>query len=353
MLVSILNKSDDAIFWGYELFYSGFKHEFINLIWKIYYDFFATLNPTFETYLLKKHKELFYNENNNHIVSSIIQNLLIKPFTTDIFMQRNLCEQFEIDIEYHNPIDKYEENLYLWIQKEDYRSIARWILCDNKTIALTDIYSLCLDIFSENTKKIKYLKDFELAIQLNISPNVILLSKILQLFTKKKGNKYGKNIYIFVEPEEIIIYENIVSSDYFKSHQILSKAYICAIDDFNMLSLFKSSRNKYNIKEKYWLKWEYHASFSPLWSERIHNFKGFPDYTKNKIVFTDEDLEQEFYELYGLEPDEQPINIQNKSIGEINIINDWKYFYEKFKKKGLFSVFVEELDEFDICKLKY
>ena len=57
LLVSILNKSDDAIFWGYELYHSGFKHEFFNLIWKIYYDFFATLNPAFEVYLLKKHKE--------------------------------------------------------------------------------------------------------------------------------------------------------------------------------------------------------------------------------------------------------------------------------------------------------
>ena len=56
LLVSILNKSDDAIFWAYELYYSGFKTELLNLIWKIYYDFFATLNPTFEQYLLKKYK---------------------------------------------------------------------------------------------------------------------------------------------------------------------------------------------------------------------------------------------------------------------------------------------------------
>ena len=31
LLVSILNKSDDAIFWAYELFYSGFKTELLNL----------------------------------------------------------------------------------------------------------------------------------------------------------------------------------------------------------------------------------------------------------------------------------------------------------------------------------
>ena len=52
LLVSILNKNDDAIFWAYELYYSGFKKELLNIIWKIYYDFFVTLNPTFEIYLL-------------------------------------------------------------------------------------------------------------------------------------------------------------------------------------------------------------------------------------------------------------------------------------------------------------
>ena len=57
LLVSILNKSDDSIFWALELYYSGFIKELLNLLWKIYYDFFATLNPTFEKYLLKKYKE--------------------------------------------------------------------------------------------------------------------------------------------------------------------------------------------------------------------------------------------------------------------------------------------------------
>ena len=53
LLISILNKSDDAIFWAYELYYSGFKLELYEYIWKIYYDFFATLNPCFELYLNK------------------------------------------------------------------------------------------------------------------------------------------------------------------------------------------------------------------------------------------------------------------------------------------------------------
>jgi len=59
LLVSILNKSDSAIFWAYELYYSGFQHELFILLWQIYYDFFATLNISYEAYFLKKHNECY------------------------------------------------------------------------------------------------------------------------------------------------------------------------------------------------------------------------------------------------------------------------------------------------------
>ena len=47
LLVSILNKSDDAVFWAYEIYYSGLQEELLDFIWKIYYVFFATLNQSF------------------------------------------------------------------------------------------------------------------------------------------------------------------------------------------------------------------------------------------------------------------------------------------------------------------
>ena len=54
LLFALLNKKDDAIFWAYELYYSGFSDELVELLWKMYYDFYATLNPKFEKYLLSK-----------------------------------------------------------------------------------------------------------------------------------------------------------------------------------------------------------------------------------------------------------------------------------------------------------
>lgn len=367
LLVSILNKSDDAIFWAYELYNSGFKFELLNLIWKIYYDFFATLNPAYEAYLLKKHKELLIesNEVNERIIGSIIQDLLFRPFNSDVFLLRNICENFEVDITYHHAaekithIDEARHNLTQWVAKNDFRSIAQWILNVNKdTINIVDIYNICLDIFEEELKltKKKLSKEFTSAIKLDIDKNIILLAKIMELFSKKCHLKKGKSIYINVEPEDLIPYEPIIGSQELKHYRILQRAYMCGIDDLKHLSLFKLTRNKYNLKEEYWYRWEYHASFSPLWSKRIKEFGGYPDYTKQKVIFIeepDDELMQEFYSRYGLEPDEQKTEVQNKSIKQIEKIHNWKWFNEQYKKNGLFEVYEEELEEFDVEGLKY
>ena len=370
LLVSILCKSDDAIFWAYELYYSGFKHEFFTLIWKIYYDFFATLNPTFETYLLKKHKEWIQTNGENDptqdiLISSIIQSLLFRPFNSDVFLLRNICESFEIEINYNNDteiITDMRPHLEKWIEENDYRSIAQWILNGNhKTINMEDIYIICLNIFEEKgvkLTKIKLAKEFVSVLKnvniLNMNGNLILLSKIMCLFSKKAEIKKGRSIYIHVEPQDIIPYETIYKTDQLKHYKILEKAYMCGIDDLKHLSLFQLKRHKYNIQERYWYKWEYHASFSPIWCQRILQFGGFPDYTNETIVFQedpDDESMQQFYDRYGLEPDEQKKEVQEKSIMNIEKVHDWKWFNKQYKKNGLFEVYEEELEEFDISGL--
>ena len=366
LLVSILNKSEDSIFWAFELYYSGFKNELFNLLWKIYYDFFATLNPAYEVYLYKKHKEYLSasSNTNERLISSIIQDLLFRPFNSDVFMLRNISECFELDIIYHHGTDiitntdELRHNMTQWIKNNDFRSITQWIMNLNKTFSLSIIYEICIDIFEKDLKlqKTKLLKDFMLVLKLNINHNTVLLSKIMMFFSKKADLKKGKSIYINVESEDIVPYEPIIGTHELKNYIILEKAYICGIDDFKHLSLFKLTRTKYNLKEEYWYNWEYHASFSPIWLSRIKQFGGYVDYNQKTVVFKeepDDDLMQEFYYKFGLEPDEQKLSIQNKSIGQIEKINNWKWFNDQYKKNGIFDVFKEELDEFDISGLKY
>jgi len=352
LLVSILNKSDDAVFWAYELYHSGFSNELFTFIWQIYYDFFYTLNPSFEVYLLKKQKE----QCSDRFVSSLIQDLLIRPFNTDVFFLKSICANFEIEINYYSKITNKSDlecNLNQWIDTNDYRSLSQWFLNENKMFNITEVYSICLDIFEKNGLKLNkpnLMKVFINASQLEIKSNVILLSKVMSLFSVKEDLKKGRNLYMNVEAEDIIPYDTITET---KHYQTLEKAYMCGIDDLKYLGLFKLIRRKYNIKDKYWFHWLYHASFSPVWSNRIREYGGYVDYIKKQVVFTSDDLFDEFHELYGYEPDEQKKVTQEKSIMDIKKINNWKQFNLNFKNNGLFEIYEEELEEFDVDGLAY
>jgi len=270
-----------------------------------------------------------------------------------------------MDIIYHHNAEIITDttetsiNMTQWIKNSDYRSISQWIFNVNNSINIVDIYNICLDIFLENGLKLtksKLAKEFVSILKANTNHKIILLAKIMCLFSKKAELKKGKSIYINVEPEDIIPYETICGSKELKHYKILEKATICGIDELKHLSLFKLKRSNYNLQEKYWYNWEYHASFSPLWSQRITKYGGCIDYTKQKVVFKeepDDELMQQFYGLYGLEPDEQLLSVQQKNIQKIEKKYDWKWFNNKYKRNGLFEIYEEELEEFDESGLIY
>ena len=82
--------------------------------------------------------------------------------------------------------------------------------------------------------KNKLAKELVSVLNLNINANVILLAKIICLFSKKAELKKGKSIYINVEPEDVVQYETISSLEHYK---VLENACICGIDDLKHLSL--------------------------------------------------------------------------------------------------------------------
>jgi hypothetical protein len=236
-------------------------------------------------------------------------------------------------------------NMTKWIANKDYRSIIQWVY--NEKYEVEEMYSICLDIFNVKSKA-RLTKLFKTVLDNSIDIKTILLAKIMALFTNKKE----KCIYVNVEPEDIIHYETIICDN-----NVLKNVYSCCggIDQFNCLSLFKLTRTKYpQIDAVYRENWLYHASFAPVWSQRIRQFRGYVDYTKHKVVFTDDDLMEEFYQLYGLEPDEQPKEVRDKSIGKIVAKYCWKWFIEKYKGcNHLLDIYEEEIEDFDQDKLTY
>lgn len=75
--------------------------------------------------------------------------------------------------------------------------------------------------------------------------------------------------------------------------------------------------------------WLYFASFAPLWKERIVQFKGSIYHENETIVFENDENLEEFSDLWGYEPDEQSIQVQQ------NICPSPQQYFDKndFMKK--------------------
>lgn len=361
LLLCILNKKDDALFWAYELYYSGFKSDLINLFWTMYYDFYYTSNPSFEKYLLKKlNSNLIFEPNCDHYLSMIVHNFMIRPYNTDIFMLKqvvNMCE-----------FDTNDVVLETVLHCEDYMILASLILSEIKDECMVDTFTKVIQYFTKkglklDSKKIvtEYTKIVNNLYHSNNNNNkrVILLARILHYFSSAKNIKMGKNIYVHIEPEDVIVYENIcadLKSDNYRpilpADKILPLATIYYIDQYNYLSLFHLKREKKNIIRAYREKWLYYSSFSPLWKERIVRHHGRIDEENKKIIFEEDnsdsdDNEQAFYDEFGYDPDEQKIETQNKTTQEIKSERTWASFYREHKKSSIIEVDDDILNDMD------
>jgi len=376
LILCILNKKDEAIFWAYELYYSGFKRELIYLIWCIYYDFYYTLNPSFEKYLQQKLKtNLDFEANCENLLAMIIHNFMIRPYTMDIFMLKQIIHVCDFE----NPsTQEYKissnfaiinNELDIILENQDFIMLSSLILTEIKDDHIIETLQIVVNYFNKkglklDSKKVnsEYLKILHNNYHSN-NKRVILLSKILHYFILIKKIKLGKNIYIHIEPEEVIIYETInaelkAKDDEFgrpilPAYKILPLALIYHIDKYNYLSLFHLKREKIDIKIVYREQWLYYASFSPLWKERIIKHNGFIDEQNKKIMFVEKenrnsyDNEEAFYNEFGYEPDEQKIETQNKTIQEIKKERTWLSFYEEHKNNGIVEIEDDILNDMD------
>ena len=359
LLISILNKSDDAIFWAYELYYSGFKNELIEFIWQIYYDFFATRNPTFAAYLSKKLSKSSFED---RLISSIIQNLLIRNYNTDVFLLRTISECFTSEAINADAGLNVVGTLLL---NEDYRGLASYIL-NNKERNLEDkleIYKSALNYF-KLTNQSRFIKDLE---KTDIS-SIILLANIMSVINLEQNLIKKKiNFYVRVDPEEVVQYETIEASDKIKSYRILRHGCTRKIENCwgNLFEGFRNQIHNFKEKEKYneWTtrsavekysaNWLYHAAFSPEWFDRIRLCKGYIDYVKQEVRFISDDWEDTFNNRFNLDPDEQSLLVKDNALKQSEDKSNWQQFFAKYKRDGFINVLDEELDALNEMPLKY
>ena len=350
LVLCILNKKEDeAIFWAYELYYSGFQSELVAVFWSLYYDFYYTLNPSFEKYLQTRlKKNLVLDADSVNYISMIVNNFMIRPHSMDIFMLKqivDICDFDKSDIQDYidspgNNLELMRREMITALRTKDFMMLASLILIDIKDEHIDTIFEAATEYFVTEMGIKKKVQDYD---KQSSNKRVLILCRIVHYFTAKSNKKLGKNLYVHIEPEEVVLYETI---SYGVPRKILPLAKIYAIDSYNYLSLFDLKRETQDIKTAYYYDWLYYASYSPLWKSRILKHKGVIDQKNHKVEFDDDDID-EFYDNYGYEPDEQSKEVENKTIQDIRSERNWLSFYKEHNINGVVEIEDDILSSID------
>ena len=299
LFISLLKRNrEQAIFWFNELKESGIDYKDNDAFEQMYYDIYFTSNET-ET------------ETESSLYSlSLFENLINigAPCNLDIYnlrtAKRNELDKFEEESQY--------EDFSFWLREKKYSQLANYLLHDCDEIILPYIHKVISKYFNITLAN------------LNKNKRIYYLGVIL-----KQGSKC-KESHCISQCKEIKKEDKEVRRPW----QILSRECKYGIDEYNCLGLFELERNTISREEllnRYHHQWLYYASFSLLWKNRIEKYNGTINHETKQVIFSEEvegegeggvevgdsDFEK-FYNLFNLEPDEQKIEVQNKSIGIIS-----------------------------------
>ena len=194
---------EKSLFWAYELYYSGFQQETIDILFQIFENLFSKNHLRLGLYMEKKRKE---NPNAPNLIATIVKNLTMK--NPDI---KETANGKFVNVKEHH-IDEY-------------KTIEPTTLCSWQFLPTVCKYP----VFSKKHTKVQSAKLFD---------------------------------------------------------------------------IFRAN-------------WLFHASFSPIWRERISDHNGIIDKKNKVITFENEEDFELFHNRYACDSDEQSLEVQKKCMGII------------------------------------
>jgi len=258
LCMALLDRNkDEALFWGYELYFSGFDEETFGILSQIYESYYRLVNPKLASYLWRMTMEWNDDRTLHHILGSIIVNM--------IFRQASL-----ISVLVQREIDVYHANAELTDELEliDYIMNGA-VIPDEKRIRIMFTVSDIEPYVNPVHEKGKGWK-------------------ILRERCRYTPRRYAIDIMASI-PIPLTINDTVVMQS------------IISGIDLNCVSGTDILQN-----------WTYFASFSPVWRERLREFGGKQNHETMMIEFSDDELFEQFHCLYGYEPDEQDGSVIDK-----------------------------------------
>jgi hypothetical protein len=289
------NSLKECYFWFSEIYYSGFKKESIQLLLKIYYDFYCISNPN----LLKKIKIYIKLSINNDCITSLCS--IINLFYTSencpyIFMIRTT------PIRGKKNVKDISKTLLNHLKKNNCLKAHYYL-----KIFHDKNFNSCVELLEKFTEKKfidnPYYED-KLHLLLAFSSKIYNIdNKINKLISRKKNDDFVKKM-------------NKASSQIYKTLKEKRKYHVSSDIGCFLLGTNENNFDKYKCLTN---EWEYYCKDTPIWKSRYEKYNiKFKD--KN-IKFNNDDDFDNFYDKYGYDPDEYLLNIA--ILIKDNTIENW------------------------------
>ena len=311
----------NIIFWTNELYYSKFYDELWNFIFKFYYDFCAVTNLKMFKLLKKKYDNWQINKSIVTILEAMGLLYYSSNLDFNVFVLRNSVVDNPIKI-YRGREPKWlrmfadlsihyerKEKAFLRSLKDKDLQNINFYLSQFKTDAeLNKVCEIISNYFNivENTS----IECFDL-INDSIYKNKkhMVMAVICHMFMKKNKKRIIKKK---INEEQLDFWNNLNSKTTPTYKTLREKRHFSLHENVSYLNLKRPDRETLN--NIFWYQWEYYCRDCPLWQERFKQYSVTFDEEKKEPIFPNDDLLEEFYENYGLEPDEQPSDVQQKSL---------------------------------------
>ena len=379
---SLLHKDiEQALWWFFEYYFSvipeklgpnvGVTKKPWQLLFKVYYDYYAIYYPTIERRMAKQFenwcatwddKTLSYAEKYKKNIEpciSAIMNLSRRKASFDVFILRQAYHK--INTSQKSPYrfasaDKlatnskrswltdpyYPVGFYglLWaIHIRDWQNVCYYlrILVEHPEVSMFDLYLKTIHYFitQEGVNIVRNEAQIETQwnkmIQCYRTEWHILLSGIAYFakWPEDSGFEPFYNIpHIVANPEskldEKVLEWNKPADNLWDTLRIRRIYAVSPI--IKCFQIERTNMTPEEFADTYRMHWEKYSARCPVWKDRFQRYSA--EFTYDECVkFTDETKEEMFYETYNLEPDEQPIETQLCSIGivdKIEIENAYK-----------------------------
>jgi len=127
LLLALLDRNcDEALFWTYELYYSGFKQETFDYLYQTYEFLYSFDNDDLEDFISKLESEWQNNKSLDHLIGSIAMTLCGRKYRIDYFIKELLhiiCKNID------NGIDKIPRKLIIKLKPSDIEIYKTIELC--------------------------------------------------------------------------------------------------------------------------------------------------------------------------------------------------------------------------------